>query len=693
MEEILQIFLEESREILQQLEADLLELEKEPGDPELIQRIFRAAHTIKGSAGLTGLDTISSLAHRLEDVLDKVRSRGEAMSKACFNTVFMSMDMLNRMVDLTAEDETIPENMADELKEQLAQFIDNGSDPAENPDLGQESCSADHGGKSIFKISMKFKPDILESGHDPLRFIRELEETGQLLEVNVNFSNVPALEELDPYNMYLSWQVILETEYTREEIELIFEFILDDNDIKIFDITESYGVDEDIAQQLTGELLITDGVLDEGQLQETLNKQKRIGEMLVEEAKISPKQLETVVEKQKRAREQEQVNTVRVDTRRLENVLNFVAELVIGQSKVKELVTRRSQVDVEVLSSFQEVDKIIRRLQEEVMKTSMVPVGNTFTRFQRMVRDTAAEIGKDIGLVINGQETELDKRVIEQINDPLKHIIRNSIDHGIEMPAEREAQGKPRKGTIWLNAYHQEGSIVIEVGDDGRGLNAEKIRQKAVEKGLIEEEQQLSLAEMQKLIMLPGFSTADKVSDISGRGVGMDVVATNIKALRGSLDLVSEQGKGTKLFIKLPLTLAIIDGMMVSVGNERFIIPLTSIEKFIKAEPDDIKTVEGVGKAIYLRNEYIPLAALYQLLGLKADKEDPAEGLLVIIKEARKKMALLVDNIIGQEQVVTKSLKDNYRQVEGVAGATILGDGRVAVILDVPTVIKMAGKV
>ncbi len=402
--------------------------------------------------------------------------------------------------------------------------------------------------------------------------------------------------------------------------------------------------------------------------------------------------MEAVAEKQKQAREQEQINTIRVDTRRLENVLNFVAELVICQSRIKELVSKQSEVDIEVFSSFQAADKIIRRIQEEVMKTSMIPIGSTFTRFQRMVRDTAAEKGKEIELIINGQDTELDKRVIEQINDPLKHMIRNSIDHGIEMPDEREAQRKPRQGKIWLNAYHQEGSIIIEVSDDGRGLDGEKIRLKAIEKGLIEEDQKLSLAEAQRLIMMPGFSTADKVTDISGRGVGLDVVATNIKSLRGSIESESEKGKGTKFFIKLPLTLAIIDGMMVTLGVEKFIIPLTSIEKFIKALPDDIKTIEGKGKVINLRNEYIPLASLYKLVGLPASKEDPTEGVLVIIKDAKKKIALLVDDILGQEQVVTKSVRDNYRQVEGIEGATILGDGRVAAILDVPSIIRMAAE-
>jgi two-component system chemotaxis sensor kinase CheA len=602
------------------------------------------------------------------------------------------MDMLNRMVDMTAGGENVPEDMADAVKAKLTSFIlkNENQDALTGPAYGVMATPGQ--AKSVFKILMEFRPDIMESGNDPLRLIEELCEKGQLLDVNMNIAKVSPVEELDPYVMHISWTLFMETECTYEEIRDLFVFIWDDNNIMITDLTDLSDDSGEIAEKRTGELLIDAGVIDETQLHETLKKQKKIGEILVEEAKAAPGQIEKVLEKQKTARESQQVDTIRVDTKRLENVLDFVAELVISQSRVKELVSNQNQVDVEVYNAFQEVDKIIRRLQEEVMKTSMVPVGGTFTRFQRMVRDTAAEKGKEIELIIHGQETELDKRVIEQITDPLKHMIRNSLDHGIEMPDVREAAGKPRKGTIWLNAYHQEGSIIIEVSDDGKGLDETVIRKKAIEKGLIVENQKLADHEMYKLIMMPGFSTAEQITDISGRGVGLDVVANNVRSMRGTIDLESTKGRGIKFYIKLPLTLAIIDGMMVKIGDEKFIIPLTSIVEFIKASPKDIKSVEGTGQVINMRNEYIPLAQLSRLLDIPANTDDPAEGLLVILKDARKKIALLVDDILGQEQVVTKSLKDNYQHVEGVAGATILGDGRVAVILDVPTLIRMAGR-
>lgn len=688
MEELIQVFLEESREILQQLETDLLEMEKN-GDLEIIKRVFRAAHTIKGSAGLTGLDCISSLAHRLEDVLDQVRATGEPMSKECFDAVFRSMDMLNKMVDWTAEGTYIPPDIADELKGQLSFFLQ-GEATGSGRSVAAMVPEPPEPAKSIFRISMSFRPDILETGNDPLKYIMELRGKGIILDSNVNISKLPELDELDPQKIYLSWVVILETESTREEIEEVFIFIADDNDIHIRDITDDYG--DQAFDKFTGELLVESGLIDETQLQETLQKQARIGEMIINEAKVAPGQVDALLRKQQTAREQEQVNTIRVDTRRLEQILNSVAELVISQSRVKELVSKQSQVDVEVFTAFEAVDKIIRNLQEEVMKTSMVPIGGTFTRFQRMVRDLAAEKGKEINLIIKGQETELDKRVIEQITDPLKHMIRNAVDHGLEMPEERERTGKPTVGAILLRASHQEGNVVIEVADDGGGLDEDKIRRKALEKGLIEESQRLGTSDIHRLIMMPGFSTADKVSDISGRGVGMDVVATNIQALRGTLEIESDKGVGTRYLIKLPLTLAIIDGMMVTVGEEKFVLPLSSIVEFIKADRKDIKTVEGAGRVVNVRSDYIPLAALHHLMGVEAYKTDPTEGLLVVIKDAKKKMALLVDDILGQEQVVTKSLKENYNHIEGVAGATILGDGRVSMILDVPTLIKMTGK-
>lgn len=689
MEDLMQVFLEESGEILEQLEENLLELEKNQENQELIASVFRAAHTIKGSAGLTGLDDISGLAHCLEDVLDQVRCENKVMSKECFETVFRTVDMLSKMVNLAANGERLSSQEIDSMKERLTYFL--SEDAGAAPAVASQPMGTSPLTERTYKIRLKFREDIFESGTDPLKLISELAGVGEVIEANTKITSLPSITEFDPYKLYISWTIVIRTSCPFSKIEEIFVFVLDDNEIDIEDITDSYSAEE-LSEKKTGEILIEDGLIDQKDLEANLKKQKKIGELLVEDHKVTENQLKYVLDKQQSCKKSEQITTIRVDTKRLENVLNYVAELVISQSRVKELVSKQSNVDEEVFNSFQEVDKIIRRLQEEVMKTSMVPIGGTFTRFQRMVRDMAAEQGKEVEMVISGQETELDKRVIEQITDPLKHMIRNSLDHGLELPEVRESMGKPRTGRIHLNAFHQEGSIVIEITDDGKGLDADAIFRRALEKGLVDENAKLSKEEMLRLIMQPGFSTARQITDISGRGVGLDVVATNIQQLRGTLDLETTPGQGTKFIVKLPLTLAIIDGMMVTVGEERFIIPLTSIVEFIKAKLEDIKTVEGSGKVVNMRNEYLPLAALYQLLGMEAYRTSPTEGILVIIRDNRKKIALLVDDILGQEQVVTKSLKENYDQVEGVAGATILGDGRVAIILDIPTLIKMIGR-
>lgn len=425
-----------------------------------------------------------------------------------------------------------------------------------------------------------------------------------------------------------------------------------------------------------------------------LEKQKRIGKLLVEQGKITTRQVEKVMQAKDSFRKKEQMETIRVDTAKLENIMNNIAELLIAQSHVKETVLQQSgaerSLNMEVNNSFEEVDKIIRRLQEEVMNASMVPVGDTFMRFQRVVRDLAKDLGKEVELVISGQDTELDKKVIEQISDPLKHLLRNAVDHGLEGPAEREAAGKKRRGIIRLHAFHLEGNIIIEISDDGRGLDEEAILNKALEKDLITEGNSLTQAEIHQLLFKPGFTTAREVSDVSGRGVGLDVVLNNIENLRGKIEVSSQKGQGTRFSIKLPLTLAIIDGIMVRVGEERFIIPLTSIIEFIKVKPGEIVQAEGKGQMLHLRKEYIPFNSLHLLFNVEPEFYSPLEGILIILKESGKKLALLVDEIIDQEQVVIKSVKDFMGDQRGMAGATILGDGTVAFILEVSSLFRMS---
>ena len=553
----------------------------------------------------------------------------------------------------------------------------------------------DRQGPHYFRIELKFNPEFLKVGIDPLMFMVELEDNGRILENYVNLSQLPEPEKLDPKSLYISWTLFYESQLTKSKVEDVFIFIQDESDIKIEDISGELDLWFS-GDRRTGELLVERGLISHDDMDVALKKQKRIGELLVEEGLVTDAQVEKVVQVQQKFRDREQTDTIRVDTHKLEGILNYVAELLIAQSRVKEMSIqgkdKKEHTNTELLNSFQEVDKIIRRLQEEVMNASMIPIGSTFIRFQRMVRDLARELGKDVEVIASGRETELDKKVIEQITDPLKHLIRNCVDHGLETPEEREAVGKAPGGKIHLNAFHQEGHIVIEISDDGRGVNEDAVLAKATEKGLVDKDSSLSKSDIHGLLFMPGFSTARNVSDISGRGVGLDVVKTNIQNLRGSVELFSEKGKGTRFSIKLPLTLAIIDGMMVRVGEERFILPLTSIIEFIKAKAGDICQAEGKGLILQLRREYIPYAGLFELLNLHPEFSKPADGILVILKDGRKKMALLVDEIIGQEQVVIKSMREHMEQVPGIAGATILGNGRVAIILDIISLFRLVGK-
>lgn len=820
-EDLINIFLTEARDNLQVVEEGLLALETCPTDKELINVVFRAMHSLKGGAGMVGLGQLNLLAHRLENVLDRIRQSDGGMPEEALNLLFSGTDLLKQVleerdpeceallpqldgiyqeldcydknfVETKKEDsislsgfvkvfeENVLEGLADQGKgiflvtvilsescllksvrafmvlkavedmgeivkvmpspeeletenfdtlfsllvigeahtDELQETIENVSEVekveifpvsvpraleliAEEPgeggsDTPAQTVTADSGkGPHYFRIELNFNPHTLESGIDPLMFLVELGEYGRILENYVNISRLPEPETLDPKFLYISWTLFYESQLNQEKVEDVFVFIRDENDIKIEDISG----DLDLwfsGDKRTGELLVERGLISPDDMDVVLKKQKRIGELLVEEGLVTGGQVEKVVQVQQQFRDREQTDTIRVDTHKLEGILNYVAELLIAQSRVKEMATqgkgKKEHMETELLNAFQEVDKIIRRLQEEVMNASMIPIGSTFVRFQRMVRDLAKELGKDVEVITSGRETELDKKVIEQITDPLKHLIRNCVDHGLETPEEREAAGKSPGGRINLNAFHQEGNIVIEISDDGRGVDEDAVLAKATEKGLVDKDCSLSKSDIHGLLFLPGFSTARNVSDISGRGVGLDVVKTNIQNLRGSVELFSEKGKGTRFSIKLPLTLAIIDGMMVRVGEERFIIPLTSIIEFIKAKTDDICQAEGKGLILQLRREYIPYAGLFELLNLNPEFTNPADGILVILKDGRKKMALLVDEIIGQEQVVIKSMREHMEQVPGIAGATILGNGRVAIILDIISLFRLVGK-
>lgn len=659
-DDLFQTFLEETAENLQSVEEGLIDLERDPHNAKNVDNVFRAIHTIKGGAGLVGLTLVNDLAHHFENLLESVRQGRVAVSGEVISLLFEGMDLLKRILDSENLEDPVFVDPIETIKESLEFYL---VQVEKNP---KERASEQKRLKtSRYQVDLRFCSDLFSTGTDPFMLIWELAEKGTILSVLLNTEELPPLSELDPHKVFISWTIVLESEEAKETIEDIFIFVQEDNPITVRSL-DAFEVDleeeEDFEQEEEALGALTDT---RSRSSETTN-----------------------------FRDRERASTIRVDTEKLETVLNSMAELLISQSRVKELVSSIAGLSrsahVEIFNGFLEVDKIIRRVQEEIMNTSMIPIGGTFSRFQRMVRDLARDQKKEVELLLQGTEAELDKKVIEQMVDPLKHLLRNSVDHGLESSEERVAKGKPAHGTIVLSAYHQEGHFVIEISDDGRGINQERVLAKAIERGLVAPEDTLTKNEIERLIFLPGFSTAEKVSDLSGRGVGLDVVATNIQNMRGSVEVRSQKDKGTTFLVRLPLTLAIIDGMIVRVGEEKFIIPLTSISEFVKIEKKDLRRVESKGLIVHLRNEYIPFAALYGLLDLQPEFRVATEGIIIVVKDGRKKLALLVDEIVGQEQVVIKSLADNFTQVQGMAGATILGDGNVAIILEVPALFELA---
>ena len=725
-DELIQTFIEEATENFQVIEEGLLDLESSPDDDDLVNGLFRAMHTIKGSAGLVGLEYYSEVAHHLENVLDKVRKHEQEADAEVFSILFKGTDILKQMME---NGDYYGESFQDELEDlqnQIKVFSEGGSKgegkAGETSDSGQKEQSEGQPGDQqeadydlfhqetfdsddvFYLVQLKFDQDFFESGVDLLMWFVEMEERGQVVDSYIDTSNLPPLNKLNPDLLYISWLVILKTHQSVDEVGEMFTFISNKENLIIEDITDEidYWLDssknlkelmEERGLSAAGSSSEQSGQVEDSQQQVEANKAASSDSTASAAPTAEKQKKDAQASDQRRAREKEQANTIRVDASKLENILNNVAELLIAQSRVKDLVNKEtSQVsfDVEIYNAFDEVDKIIRYLQEEVMKASMVPIGGTLVKFQRMARDLAHELGKEMEMVITGRETELDKRVIEQITDPLKHLIRNTLDHGLEMPEDREAVGKSRVGTIGLNAFHQEGNIVIEITDDGRGIDKEKILAKAKEKGIPEADYyDVEDDKVYSLLFHPGFSTAEKVTDLSGRGVGMDVVQRNIQNLRGSVEIESEKGKGSKFIVKLPLTLAIIDGMVIRLGEERLVVPLNSISEFLKVEEGDLRRAEGKGLILSLRDEYIPYVALCDLLGLEAEYTEYTEGIVVVLKDGNRKIAILVDEIISQEQVVIKNVKEHMEHVEGIAGATILGDGRVAIILDVASLFRL----
>ena len=710
-------FFEEAAEHLAVVEEGLLALEQHPEDLDLLNKIFRSAHSIKGTSGMFGFQAVAQFTHKMETLLDLLRNGQKTVSPMVADLLLKSTDCLKTLIESVKSGATVDNETVQRLTGELASTSVSDSQAGAVTSNNQSAMlpaaptsASSQNGKRTYVIRWTPPEWLFQRGLDPLQTFKELNSIGTLAGITMDVSRLPELNEIDPEKCYLSWTMQLATGKDRKVIESTFEFVREDSKLSI-ELVKSASTEEQVKQpeaapvtddgegetsKPLGQILVEDGVVSPATLNQALSQQKRVGEILVEQKAVTPQQLEQALHKQKQQdtsahAKKADTASIRVDTAKIDKLINLVGELVITQSMLSDLGSRFEMRQLPVLlERMAELERNTREIQERVMSIRMLPIGTAFSRFPRLVRDLSSKIGKKIQLVLSGEETELDKTVIEAIGDPLTHLVRNSADHGLESPEERLDNNKPEVGTIRLNAFHEGGNICITVEDDGRGLDRDKILAKAMKQGLIGEDEKLSDDQIWLLIFKPGFSTAEKITDVSGRGVGMDVVKRNIENLGGKVGIKTTKGKGTTFTLKLPLTLAIIDGMTVRVGKETYIVPLLSILESIQPKADLIKTVVGKGELIDVRGTYIPMVRLYEVFANEPQYTDPKEAILLILETEGERVAVMVDEIMGQQQVVIKSMEQNFRKVEGVAGATILGDGRVGFIVDVRGVLEIA---
>ena len=693
-----QTFKDEARELLSDLEDSLLEMEENPGDLATVGRVFRTMHTIKGSGAMFGYDDIASFTHNVETVYDLVRTGELAVSKELVNLSLAARDRILAMLEASETKVKVDYRENEQVIEGFLALIPAGVGvaipPGGNPGGARSPREEIPPVNATYRIRLRPDPAIFCRGTNPLSLLRELQELGACTIV-AQTSGIRPLEELDPEDCHFFWDIILTTTAGESAIRDVFIFAEDDCELAIAVIDDGTHQDEGGGYKKLGEILIERGDMTGEQMAELLGQQKRFGELAVAAGIVDRDAVASALSEQQHVREvrqerqpqaQESASSIRVTAEKLDVLVNLVGELVTVQARLG-LVARELVTHAELISVAEEVERLVGELRDNALDIRMLPIGATFSKFKRLVRDLSGELGKEIELTTRGAETELDKTVIEKLNDPLVHIIRNCIDHGIEPPDERLAKGKSRAGTVQLAAVHSGDSVLIAISDDGAGLNVEAIRAKAVEKKLILPGAEMSHKEICALIFAPGFSTAAKLSSVSGRGVGMDVVKQAIDGLRGGIEVDSEQGKGTVITLKIPLTLAIIESLLVRIGSDRFVVPLSLVDECILLSREEIEGNHG-RDVLQVRDQLVPYLPLRQLFTMEGDP--PAIQQVVICRVLEQRVGLLVDWVIGEHQTVIKSLGRMYQGVEGVSGATILGDGCVALILDVPAIVRQA---
>jgi len=629
-------FFDESLEGLAGMEADLLRLEHGldvPGfapDAEQLNRIFRAVHSIKGGSATFGFTAVAEFAHVFESLLDDIRAGRRAVDAAHIGLLLRAVDAARELISAARAERKPDSDRIAPVRAELDALLRThagGTEKVKNA----TSTEIHHGG---WHIEFRPHPNFFASGNDPLRIVQELARLGPM-RVTADTARLPTWTEFHPESCYLGWYIELDAAVPHAAVAEAFAWVTDDCTLTI--------------------------------------------RACANPTPASPKHDDSAEQ------------SIRVATPKVDALINMVGELVITQSMLSQIAGNFTpEMLPRLFAGLAQLERNTRELRDSVMRIRMLPLSFAFNRFPRLVRDVGRQLGKKAQLVISGEHTELDKIVIERVSDPLLHLVRNCLDHGLETPAERRAAGKPETGVIYLKAYQKGGNVIIEIGDDGHGLRHEKILVKAIERGLVRPEDKLTEAQIRELIFLPGFSTADSVSDVSGRGVGMDVVRSNIASLGGAVEVASAPGQGVRFTVRLPLTLAILDGLSVQVGAHVYILPLVNIAESIRLRADQVSRLAGGAEVFALQNEYLPLIRLYDVFHIAPRSTDLSQGSVVVIEIDGKRAGLYVDDLLGQQQVVIKNLEAHYRRVEGISAATILGDGTVAMILDVSGLIRPA---
>ncbi|MDD3310821.1 chemotaxis protein CheA [Pseudodesulfovibrio sp.] len=737
-----QIFKEEAYDLLTELEAALLELEQSPEEIDLVNQVFRALHTIKGSGSMFGFEDIAEFTHEVESVFDMVRNGDLPVTPELCSLALKSRDYIKKMLDASDSSEVVAPEMMEDILTGLRNVAGGGAgadEPAAESAAGAEQEAAESGDAAepvggsptgeteaphVYRIVLSSKsarnidPDVLDG---------LLAELGKLGELQVT-PPVGDAQEGEP----VSWTVRMVSSVDKDAVYDVFFFTDADIGVNVSEEGEEpegpgdasdevapeavaepsapvvekpaapvapvRAAADDLHEEMDfgeetprlGEILVKSGAVSEDDVRDALRKQRSLGQILKDEGKVEPEKIESAAKIQAQARErdahrkkQEALSSIRVAADKLDYLVDLVGELVIVQAQITQVVSERADPALTALA--EELERLSDELRDSTLGIRMLPIGTSFSKFKRLVRDLSAELGKEISLATSGEDTELDKTVIERLGDPLVHLLRNSIDHGIETPEERKAAGKSPQGLIMLAAEHSGGEVLIRITDDGRGMAPEMIREKAIERGMITRDSDMSEKELLKLIFEPGFSTAKTVTNVSGRGVGMDVVKRAIDSLRGSIDIDSKPGKGTTLTIRLPLTLAIIDGLQVKVEDGFYVIPLSLVEECVELSRKDVEE-DSDQRILHLRGEIVPYIHLREWFGIEG--ENPPIEQIVITGVEGSRVGIVVDTVIGEHQTVIKSLGRVYKDVEGLSGATIKGDGSIALILDIPSLVR-----